>query len=144
MEAIKTAAVLTRSLMEKDSHVFRRYDPTPFPMHEVSIMQDMLQLAEESLKNSGGTVIHCIKLRVGVLSGVVPEALDFAFDVLKKGTPAANSTLEFIPAPALFACRSCGKESWLESLQFECPGCHGPLTVREGGGDLELTQMEIS
>lgn len=113
-------------------------------MHEVSIMQDTLRLAEENLTKSGGNTIHSIELRVGVLSGVVPEALAFAFDVLKSGTPAANAVLKFETAPALFSCQTCGMETWLESLSFECPECHGPLRVREGGSDLELTRMEFS
>ena len=113
-------------------------------MHEVSIMQDMLQLAEENLHKSGCNRILRIKLRVGLLSGVVPEALSFAFDVLKAGTSAANATLEFESSPSLFLCGGCGKESWHDALQFECPECHGVLILQQGGTDLELTQMEVS
>ena len=107
-------------------------------------MQDMLQLADENLRKSGCTQILRIKLRVGLLSGVVPEALSFAFDVLKAGTPAAHAALEFESSPSLFSCGKCGKETWYESLQFECPECHGVLVLQQGGTDLELTQMEVS
>lgn len=107
-------------------------------------MQDMLQLAEENLRKSGGNQILRIRLRVGLLSGVVPEALSFAFDVLKSGTSAANASLEFESSPSLFSCGVCGRESWHESLRFECPECHGVLILQQGGTDLELTQMEVS
>lgn len=113
-------------------------------MHEVSIMQDMLQLAEENLRKSGCTEIRRIKLRVGLLSGVVPEALSFAFDVLKSGTSAANAILEIESSPSLFSCGECGRESWYETMRFECPECHGILILQQGGTDLELTQMEVS
>ena len=107
-------------------------------------MQEMLQLAEENLRQSGCTQILRIKLRVGLLSGVVPEALSFAFDVLKTGTSAAKASLEFESTPSLFLCGGCGRESWHDTLHFECPECHGVLILQQGGTDLELTQMEVS
>ena len=107
-------------------------------------MQSTLELAGEHLLMAGCTEIHCIRLRVGLFSGVVPEALTFAFEVLKADTPAANATLEIERAPGLFSCNACGVETWLDSMQFECAGCGGLLTLREGGADLELAQMKIS
>lgn len=113
-------------------------------MHEISIMQDTMQLAIEHLQKSGGSEIHSIRIRVGLLSGVVPEALEFAFDSLKADTPAANATLEFEKMPGLFCCQNCGKDEWLDCMEFQCSGCGGLLVLREGGADLELTQMKIS
>ena len=113
-------------------------------MHEISIMQSTLELAGEHLQKAGCTQIHCLRLRVGLLSGVVPEALAFAFDVLKAGTPAANATLEIERAPGLFSCAACGVDMRLDSMQFQCAECGGLLTLREGGADLELAQMKIS
>lgn len=111
-------------------------------MHEISIMQSALQLAGEQLAKAGCSEIHGIKLRVGLLSGVVPEALAFAFDVLKCGTPAEHATLEIEQAPGRFFCPACDME--LDSMQFECPKCGGLLILRGGGADLELAQMKVS
>ena len=107
-------------------------------------MQSTLELAGEQLLKAGCTEIHLIRLRVGLLSGVVPEALEFAFEVLKADSPAANATLEIERTPGLFFCGTCGVETWLDTMQFECAGCGGLLTVREGGADLELAQMRMS
>jgi len=107
-------------------------------------MQSTLELAGEHLLKAGCTEIHCIRLRVGLLSGVVPEALEFAFEVLKADFPAANATLEIERTPGLFSCGACGVEAWLDSMQFECAGCGGLLMLREGGADLELVQMKMS
>jgi hydrogenase nickel incorporation protein HypA/HybF len=49
-----------------------------------------LELAAEKTRAAGATRIHRLKLRIGRLSGVVPEALQFAFDALKTGSPAAE------------------------------------------------------
>ena len=112
-------------------------------MHEVSIMQSTLQLAEESARNAGASEIRAIRLRVGLFSGVVPEALEFAFDVLKADTMAAGAVLEIERVPGLFQCAGCQRESRLDAVRFDCPECGGMLTLRDGGGDLELTQLEV-
>ena len=113
-------------------------------MHEVSIMQGTLQLAEENARKAGGTEIRVISLRVGLFSGVVPEALEFAFDVLKQGTMAEGATLSIERVPGLFRCVKCDTEVRLDAVRFECDVCGGMLSLRDGGGDLELTQLEIN
>ena len=50
-------------------------------MHEVGIIQSTLELAEQSARTSGATQIHRLRLRVGCMTGVVREALEFAFEV---------------------------------------------------------------
>lgn len=112
-------------------------------MHEVSIMQGALQLAEENARKAGGTEIRVIRLRVGLFSGVVPEALEFAFDILRQDTMAAGATLEIERMPGLFQCSGCGDETRLQQVRFECEKCGGMLTLRDGGGELELTQLEV-
>lgn len=107
-------------------------------------MESTLELALEQLQKAGCTEIHSIRLRVGLLSGAVPEALEFAFDVLKAGTPAAKATLEIERTQGLFSCSECSNDTRLDSMQFQCPRCGGLLTLREGGAELELAQMEIS
>ena len=54
-------------------------------MHEVGVMQSALEIALEQAGRQGAGRIDCIALRVGMLSGVVPEALEFAFDVVARG-----------------------------------------------------------
>ena len=55
-------------------------------MHEFSIMQAALETAGEKTRAAGATHIHRLMLRVGALSGVVPEALRFAFDAMKENS----------------------------------------------------------
>ena len=46
-------------------------------MHEFSIMQSTLETAAQKTRAAEATQIHRLKVRVGKLSGVVPEALRF-------------------------------------------------------------------
>jgi hydrogenase nickel incorporation protein HypA/HybF len=43
-------------------------------MHELGIIQSALDMAEERALAAGASQIHRLRLRVGELSGVVPQA----------------------------------------------------------------------
>jgi hydrogenase nickel incorporation protein HypA/HybF len=81
----------------------------PF-VHELSIMQSALDQALDEASKAGAHRVSEIRLRIGVLSGVVPEALQFAFEALSDGTPAAGATLTIEPVPARFWCEPCRQE----------------------------------
>jgi hydrogenase nickel incorporation protein HypA/HybF len=113
-------------------------------MHEVSLMQEVLELAGRQAREAGGTAISRIRLRVGALSGVVPEALEFAFESLAPGTIAAGARLEIEPAPAVCRCRECEARfepaaAWV----FSCPKCQSTDVDTEQGYELDLLQLEI-
>ena len=74
-------------------------------MHEVSIMESAVSMAVETARKSGSDRVLAVRLRVGVLSGVVPEALRFAFDVVCQGTPAEGAALEMELVPAAAGAR---------------------------------------
>lgn len=113
-------------------------------MHEFSLMTNAMDQVLEIARRNDATQVHRIGLRVGALSGVVPEALEFAFEALKQGTPAQGATLEIERVPATFQCGQCGKSFALQEIAFDCPDCGGPLSLRGDGRELELADMEVS
>lgn len=113
-------------------------------MHEASIIEAVLERAIEETRKAGASSVERIRLRVGVLAGVVPEALHFAFEALRQGTPAARASLEVESAPALFRCLDCRHSLESRQLDFTCPACGGPLVVDSGGHQLELIQLEVT
>jgi hydrogenase nickel incorporation protein HypA/HybF len=113
-------------------------------MHEFSIMQSTLETAAQKTRAAEATQIHRLKVRVGKLSGVVPEALRFAFDALKAGSPAAHAEFEIEEVPAVCWCADCADEFETADLKYECPRCHQPSGDLRRGLELELTSLEIS
>lgn len=113
-------------------------------MHEFSIMESALEAAVQQTRAAGASHIHRLKLRVGRLSGVVPEALRFAFEGLKGRTPAAAAILEIEEVPAAGWCRSCVAEFEAVGWNYECPRCHQPSGELRRGKELELASLEIS
>jgi hydrogenase nickel incorporation protein HypA/HybF len=112
-------------------------------MHELSIMQSALSMALEQAKVAGAERVHVIRLRVGALSGVVPDALEFAFEALVPGTAAEGAALAIENVPARFWCGTCSREFQADDLFAECPDCHQASGEVRAGRELELASMEI-
>ena len=113
-------------------------------MHEVGIMESALQLAEEQARTSGATRIHRMRLRVGDLSGVVPEALEFAFDVVAHGTMADGARLDIERVPVVCYCSDCDRPFEPADMVHECPRCHRWVQDSLQGKELELASLEVS
>ena len=113
-------------------------------MHEVSIMEEAVRMAVETAKASGASRILVLRLRVGALSGVVPEALQFAFDVVCHDTMAGGASLELESVPAACWCPDCRAEFECADLLGECPRCHQPSGELRRGRELEIASVEIS
>jgi hydrogenase nickel incorporation protein HypA/HybF len=112
-------------------------------MHELSIMQSALDQALEQARQAGASRVYAIHLRIGALSGVVSDALQFAFEALSDGTPAEGAKLVIEDVPARFWCGKCKKEFKATRMFAECPGCHHPSAELRAGREMELTSMEV-
>jgi hydrogenase nickel incorporation protein HypA/HybF len=112
-------------------------------MHELSIMQSALDQVLEQARQAGAGRVHAIRLRIGALSGVVPDALQFAFEALADGTPAEGALLNIENVPARFWCAACSHEFEATQMFAECPDCHRPSGKLRAGREMELTSMEV-
>ncbi len=113
-------------------------------MHEVGLMENALAIALDYAHRDRASRIHKICLRVGTLSGVEPDALRFAFDVVTKNTIADSAQLEIESTPTRCFCATCQWEFEPESLGYECPVCQTWSTNLLQGRELELASLEVS
>lgn len=110
-------------------------------MHEVAISEALLGQLDSLASQHGWSRLRRVWVRLGLLSGVVPEALEFAFTAMSPGTPAEGAELLFETEPGRFVCAVCG-ELDLERLDFSCPQCGGPLQLLRAGRELFLCGVE--
>ena len=112
-------------------------------MHELSLVAGLFEIIEEKAQDEKACRVTAVTLRIGRLSGVVPELLKTAFDTFKKGTIASNAKLRVEMVPLKLRCRSCGKEFLTDEPAFICSSCASPdLEIMEGQ-ELTLQRMEI-
>ncbi len=107
-------------------------------------MQSTLDLAEQQARRSGAGAIHSLRMRIGTLSGVVDDALRFAFQAMKAGTLAAEATLEIEEVQPACWCDACRAEFAVNDYVYECPTCHRPSAELRRGREIALVSLEIS
>lgn len=95
------------------------------------------------MNQNGGSRITSLKVQVGHFSGVVPDALEFAFSCLKKDTPAANALLEILYLFPKYVCGHCNQLVEEKEMVIECPFCHSCELSLTQGYELHLASMEI-
>jgi hydrogenase nickel incorporation protein HypA/HybF len=113
-------------------------------MHEVSIVQGMLDIAIDSCIKQGYKGIESIRIKIGKASGVVPDSLHFAFEALKTGTIAEKAVLTIEEIPVGGFCESCNSNFTVEEAYvIACPLC-GKTTFRvETGRELNIDEIEV-
>jgi hydrogenase nickel incorporation protein HypA/HybF len=63
-------------------------------MHELSIAEELLNIITEKARQAGIGKISRINLRIGEFSGVLPDALVFAFEMLSRDTISQGARIE--------------------------------------------------
>jgi hydrogenase nickel incorporation protein HypA/HybF len=112
-------------------------------MHEAGLMQNVLKMAFEHAKAHDAARIEAINIKIGLLAGVVPDALDFAFEAMKKGTMAGNARLNVEYAPVVCWCRGCEKEFKPENFSSICPICEKNDIEIRSGLEMNLVSIEV-
>ena len=116
------------------------------PMHELSIAQCVIDLAVKNCTANGHTAIEKITLSIGSASGVMPEALAFACEVIKKDTIAGNAALCINTVPVSGVCSACKKEFASYDryfCMFNCPHCNSTAISVTGGFELDMVDIEV-
>ena len=114
-------------------------------MHEAGIAMSVLETCLLAARREGAERIVRIELRVGALAGVVPEALTFAFDALKRGTQADAAELSITRVPYDARCSGCDLEfpvhdAWAVA---PCPACGEPSVIAARGDELMIGAMDV-
>jgi hydrogenase nickel incorporation protein HypA/HybF len=118
--------------------------PRESPVHEVSIVQALIEHVEQEVRQAGhtGRVVR-LDLAIGRLSGASPDAIRFAYELLAPGTLVAAAELRIEEPLAVACCRGCGGRTPIEELVDRCPACGSPEITIEEGRDLLLRSIEL-
>jgi hydrogenase nickel incorporation protein HypA/HybF len=112
-------------------------------MHEASITESMLSLALEKAKEAEATKIASINLIVGELSGVVPDCVQFYFDVMSKDTIADGAKLNFETKPTQIRCRKCDTVFTPADHKWICPQCNETSVEIASGRECYMESIEV-
>ncbi len=113
-------------------------------MHELAIVEALIEQVNRELNRAGqqGRAVR-LELSVGRLSGVNPDSLRFAFDLLGAETRVAGAEIVIREPKAVCRCRSCNARVEIEDLVVHCPNCASDDIAIEGGRDLLLQSIDV-
>ena len=112
-------------------------------MHEMSLAENVREIIEDAGREQGFTRVTSVRLEIGRLSSVEPEAMRFCFDAAMAGSLAEGARLEIVETPGQGRCGACGRDMPIESLYEACPHCGG-YRIRVTGGDaMRIMDLEV-
>ncbi len=113
-------------------------------MHEAAIAQSLIEelgrLRDEGVFEGR---LQSVRLRVGRLTAVVPDYLEFMFQVLCEGTDLEDVRLAMTEVEPRGRCLTCGVESRFDELGFLCTACGSADIELIAGRELLIESLEV-
>lgn len=113
-------------------------------MHELPVTESIVRIVDEEAKKHNSKKVNKILLKVGELSGLVPDCLQSYFDIASKGTLAEGAELKILKIPVTMGCLECGFEVELKDLEDNiCPNCSKSNLKIIHGNEFYIESMEV-
>lgn len=113
-------------------------------MHEIGIVSGILKTVIDTAREAGASRVVRVLLRIGDMCEVVPEPLDFAWEVFREDDPLTlEAALEVEEVHPRSRCLVCGEEFAHDRFHMRCPACGSGDTHLECGRELDIVSMEI-
>ncbi|MEJ7635059.1 hydrogenase maturation nickel metallochaperone HypA [Aeromicrobium sp.] len=109
-------------------------------MHELSIAESVVEVV---LARTGDNPVTCVRVTVGRLAGVVPDALMFCFELAAAGTPLEGAELEIVQLAGRAHCRGCDQDFEKNDLILLCD-CGSADVEVVAGRELSVTSVEVA
>jgi hydrogenase nickel incorporation protein HypA/HybF len=112
-------------------------------MHEMSLAEGVLKLAEQAARAQGFTRVKAVWLEIGALAQVEPDAIRFCFDAVTRDSIAQGARLEIVATPGSAWCMQCGQSVPVRALYDDCPRCGSRHLQVTGGQEMRVTELEV-
>jgi hydrogenase nickel incorporation protein HypA/HybF len=112
-------------------------------MHEMSVAQNIVEIVRQYVPPAQAPEVTAVRVRLGSLSGIVADSLEFCFGALVADTDLQRARLDIERVPTVCECRECGGRFEPEALIFFCPSCGGGSSQLVSGADLQVVHVEL-
>lgn len=113
-------------------------------MHEMSLCEGIRRVIEDQARAHHVKQIKTVRLEIGRFAGVEKPALEFAFDVVMKGSPAEGASLVMLDLPGRATCFDCAKEVEISDRLDSCPECGSGRLMPIGGDEMRIKDLEVA
>jgi len=114
-------------------------------MHELGLLNGVVVAVERAAAKHGATAVNAVTVRVGSLSGAVPEALQGAWPIATAGTIVDGAELIIEEVQAAVWCPTCDAAQPIdEFFALVCPVCGTPTGQLVSGREFEVTYADLA
>jgi hydrogenase nickel incorporation protein HypA/HybF len=111
-------------------------------MHELSLCEAIAGVVRD---HADGRHVDVVRVRVGALRQVVPEALSFCWTLVRDSEDMPDAQLELECVGAAVHCRACGGQSDITSpWSIWCPRCDSSDVEVLRGDEFLVTSLDVS
>jgi hydrogenase nickel incorporation protein HypA/HybF len=112
-------------------------------VHELTITQNILDIALEHAQEAGASKITKINLVIGEMTGVAEDCVRFYMDAIGRGTAAEEAEITVRKVPVTARCRDCAGSFEVKDFRWVCPSCQGTRSDVVGGKELFVESIEV-
>ncbi len=112
-------------------------------MHELSVAESIWKVINDEMEKNGWKKLLSVKIVIGELSGVVPDALEFYLNLLKEDMHQEDVVFHFEYVPVKFQCTECGHTFTVDRPIFTCPQCGSTDVKMISGNEFYIEEMEV-
>ena len=109
-------------------------------MHELSICN---AIARTASKHADGRPVSQVTVQIGHLRQVVPDALQFSWQVVSSSSGLEDAALVIQQVPAVVECRGCGARTTLDVPIMACGSCGGFDVRLVSGEELLVVSIDL-
>ncbi|MDO5570368.1 MAG: hydrogenase maturation nickel metallochaperone HypA [Bacteroidales bacterium] len=110
-------------------------------MHELSIIQNIIEIAKKEAVARNSKRVEEIVIEVGELTGINTEFLKFSFDTTRDKAMFENCILTILPVQGQMQCLNCGNRFETNSFLCSCPLCNKNENVVIKGKELIIKSL---
>lgn len=112
-------------------------------MHELAVTESILRICRDEGEKRKLKCIKKINIKVGELTGLVPNAVEYYFEIISKDTLAEGAKINIEKLPIKIECRGCNYKGLLERDKSTCPICKGYNFKIVNGNDFYIDTLEV-
>lgn len=113
-------------------------------VHELSLAEHALAIIEEAARREGFDRVHRVRVEVGRLSHVQPDALRFAFAAVCAGSCAQGAELQIIETPGEGECPRCLVRTLIDAEPAWCPSCEDSVLRVVAGTRMAVRDLDVA
>lgn len=109
----------------------------------MSIVQSLLTIVKEEMLKNNAARLRSVRVSIGEMSGIVPESLNFCFEILTAESEMKGAVLEIEKTPLIGRCRKCKKDFKVINYKFSCTECDSTDIDIVSGREMNIVELEV-